>query len=471
MSLVVRNSFVSAALLLFMHSVWSQDEAAAQQSSEAAVIQPTGPQSIDELIESVRSEHAVERERLLEREQRFRQQRDQQQQLLEQVRNERQRAEQLADELRARYEEGENLLADLETELDEKTGDLDEFFAVVGQISIDTLGMVEGSLVSGQFPNRHEPLEALSNNAGIPSIGELRELWYALLDEMSQNGRIVRFEQDIIAENGEAARAEMTRIGAFSAITGERYLRYLPETQRFLALAQQPEQVRRSDLSNFQNGGGDRFMPISVDPSRGAILGMILQSPNINQRVAQGGLIGYIILLLGAIGLALGIYRLLALLWMQRSFRKASQAGQAGHAAGDRSLIAKLRQVAQHSNGDREALATRLDEFISNASNRLHWGLATLAIFAAVSPLLGLLGTVTGMIETFQIITLFGAGDPRLMSGGISQALVTTQLGLAVAIPLLLLHSFLHSRANRMVALLDEESANIYAQYQPDAPT
>lgn len=467
MSLVVRNSFVSAALLLFMHSVWSQDEAAAEQSSEAAVVQPTGPQSIDELIESVRSEHAVERERLLEREQRFRQQRDQQQQLLEQVRNERQRAEQLADELRARYEEGENLLADLETELDEKTGDLDEFFAVVGQISIDTLGMVEDSLVSGQFPNRHEPLEALSNNAGIPSIGELRELWYALLDEMSQNGRIVRFEQDIIAENGEAARAEMTRIGAFSAITGERYLRYLPETQRFLALAQQPEQVRRSDLSNFQNGG-ERFMPISVDPSRGAILGMILQSPNINQRVAQGGLIGYIILLLGAIGLALGIYRLLALLWMQRSFSKANRTESA---AGDSSLLAKLRQVAQQSDGDREALATRLDEFISNASSRLHWGLATLAIFAAVSPLLGLLGTVTGMIETFQIITLFGAGDPRLMSGGISQALVTTQLGLAVAIPLLLLHSFLHSRANRMVALLDEESANIYAQYQPDAPT
>ena len=467
MSLVVRKLILSAALMLFMQSVWSQDQTSEDQTADAAAEQAGGPQSIDELIESVRSEHALERERLLEREARFRQQRNQQQQLLDQVRNERQRAEQLADELRERYEEGENLLADLETELDEKTGDLDEFFAVVGQIAIDTLGMVEGSLVSGQFPNRHEPLESLSNNAGIPSIGELRELWYALLDEMSQNGRIVRFEQDIIAENGEATSAEVTRIGAFSAIAGERYMRYLPETQKFLALAQQPEQVRRSDLANFQNNE-ERFMPISVDPSRGAILGMILQSPNINQRVAQGGLIGYIILLLGAVGLALGIYRLLALLWLQRGIQKASSSETK---AGDQNLIAKLRQVAQQSDGDREALATRLDEFISNSSNRLHWGLATLAIFAAVSPLLGLLGTVTGMIETFQIITLFGAGDPRLMSGGISQALVTTQLGLAVAIPLLLLHSFLHSRANRMVALLDEESANIYAQFQPDAPT
>ncbi|MEM7053424.1 MAG: MotA/TolQ/ExbB proton channel family protein [Pseudomonadota bacterium] len=445
-------------LILASPIAWAQDDTNATPVTE-------GPQTIDELVRNVRNEHALERERLQEREQRFREQRNQQQQLLEQVRNERERAEQLADELRLRFEEGENLLADLETELDEKTGDLDEFFAVVGQISIDALTMVEGSLVSGQFPDRQQPLEELANNAGIPSIQQLRELWYALLDEMSQNGRIVRFNQNIIAENGEASSAEITRIGAFSAIAGDRYLRYLPETQRFLALAQQPEQVSRRDLANFTEGT-EAFQPVSVDPSRGAILGMILQSPNINQRVAQGGLIGYVILILGAIGLVLALYRMAALLLMQRSFTKAAKSKTS---AGENSMIGKLRRLAQQNDGDREALATRLDEFISSASNKLNWGLATLAIFAAVSPLLGLLGTVTGMIETFQIITLFGAGDPRLMSGGISQALVTTQLGLAVAIPLLLLHSFLHSRANRMVALLDEESANIYAQYQPNS--
>ena len=443
-------------LIFALQPVTAQDESSATND---------GPQTMDELIREVRNEHALERERLQEREQRFRQQRDQQQQLLAQIRSERERAEQLADELRLRFEEGENLLADLETELDEKTGDLDEFFAVVGQISIDALTMVEGSLVSGQFSDRTQPLEALVNNAGIPSIQELRELWYALLDEMSQNGRIVSFNQEIIAENGEASSAEITRIGAFSAIAGDRYLRYLPETQRFLALAQQPEQVSRRDLANF-TAATEPFQPVSVDPSRGAILGMIIQSPNINQRVAQGGLIGYVILILGAIGLVLALYRMAALLIMQRSFSKAAKS-EAN--VDEKSMIGRLRALARQNDGDREALATRLDEFISSASNRLNWGLATLAIFAAVSPLLGLLGTVTGMIETFQIITLFGAGDPRLMSGGISQALVTTQLGLAVAIPLLLLHSFLHSRANRMVALLDEESANIYAQYQPNS--
>ncbi len=454
------SRLLALACLLHLQLAVAQDEAA--QSPEPAV---SGPQSIDELIQQVREQRSLEMQNLRAREQRFQQQRDQQQALLEQVRAERIQAEALADQLRLAYEEGENRLADLETELSDKTGDLDDFFAVVSQISIDALSMIEGSLVSGQISDRHQPLNELVDSTGIPSMDQLRSLWLALLEEMSQNGRVVSFEQDIIAGNGEAATTEVTRIGAFSAIASGSYLRYLPETQRFLALAQQPEQVNRRELINFSNAD-ERFMPISVDPSRGAILGMILQSPTIEQRVAQGGLIGYIILLLGAIGLALGLYRLVALLWLQRTFNRGQQS------ASDRAsgMLGKLRSIAATNAGDREVLATRLDEFVSGASNKLHWGLATLAIFAAVSPLLGLLGTVTGMIETFQIITLFGAGDPRLMSGGISQALVTTQLGLAVAIPLLLLHSFLHSRANRMVALLDEESASIYAKYDPGLP-
>ena len=91
----------------------------------------------------------------------------------------------------------------------------------------------------------------------------------------------------------------------------------------------------------------------------------------------------------------------------------------------------------------------------------LNRGLPTVAVLAAVSPLLGLLGTVTGMIETFQSITLFGTGDPKLMSGGISQALITTQLGLAVAIPLVLFHSLLTGRVNRLVEQLGKHSSEL----------
>ena len=113
---------------------------------------------------------------------------------------------------------------------------------------------------------------------------------------------------------------------------------------------------------------------------------------------------------------------------------------------------------------DVETLSLKLDEAILRETPSIERGLITLAILAAVAPMLGLLGTVSGMIETFQSITLFGTGDPKLMSGGISQALVTTELGLAVAIPMLLIHSALSSKSNRLIQILDEESAAIVAR-------
>ncbi|MFP4225112.1 MAG: MotA/TolQ/ExbB proton channel family protein, partial [Desulfobacterales bacterium] len=92
---------------------------------------------------------------------------------------------------------------------------------------------------------------------------------------------------------------------------------------------------------------------------------------------------------------------------------------------------------------------------------RLERFIATLSILAAVAPLLGLLGTVTGMINTFQVITLFGTGDPKLMSGGISEALVTTQLGLAVAIPIMLLHHFLERRVDKILGDIEEKGNKV----------
>ncbi|TNF89735.1 MAG: MotA/TolQ/ExbB proton channel family protein, partial [Gammaproteobacteria bacterium] len=179
----------------------------------------------------------------------------------------------------------------------------------------------------------------------------------------------------------------------------------------------------------------------------------------LEERLAQGGVIGYVIIMLGLIGAALGFERLVQVGIASRRSRQALTHDDAEHPIG------QLRAVAQNPDylRDADALSAKMDEIVTTASQRLNRGLPILAIFAAVSPLLGLLGTVTGMIETFQVITLFGAGDPRLMSGGISQALITTQLGLAVAIPLLLIHSFAQSRANTLITELDEMAADVFA--------
>ena len=175
----------------------------------------------------------------------------------------------------------------------------------------------------------------------------------------------------------------------------------------------------------------------------------------------QGGGIGYLILILGGIGLLLVIQRAIALLFA----RRAVEAQADNDEPGENNALGRLQRIASGINTQNvDVVSLRLDEQLAEESSRLNRGLPTVAVLAAVSPLLGLLGTVTGMIETFQSITLFGTGDPKLMSGGISQALVTTQLGLSVAIPLVLFHSLLVGRANRLVEKLGKYTSDIVTE-------
>ena len=111
-----------------------------------------------------------------------------------------------------------------------------------------------------------------------------------------------------------------------------------------------------------------------------------------------------------------------------------------------------------------EVLELKLGEAILKELPKFNSMLSFLKIISVVAPLLGLLGTVTGMIVTFQAITLYGAGDPKLMAGGISTALVTTVLGLVVAIPTVFLHTLVQSRAKRLTQILQEESAGMLSE-------
>lgn len=429
-------------------------------AEEAAAAEVVEAMTLTDLLEAVRDGTAARRAELEAREQRFLDARDERAALLEEARRRRARTEQEADRLRAAYEAGEDELAALETALDEQSGDLREVFSVVHQVSADMLPVVQNSMVSAQIAGRGEALERLASTDTIPSSADLRTLWTLLLEEMSESGRVARFETPIISPAGDEAVRTVTRIGTFSALADGDYLRYLPESGRLLALARQPVRVDRDAALAFE-AAETPLVSVAVDPSRGAILSLIVQTPELQERIEQGGLIGYFILGLGAVGVLLGLERLLVISLAAR--RDSSVL--AGGAADGRHAIGALRRAAADPDllRDAEAMSAKMDEVITVATQYLNRGLPTLALFAAVSPLLGLLGTVTGMIETFQVITLFGAGDPRLMSGGISQALITTQLGLAVAIPLLLVHSFLQGRANTLSVRLDEIAADLFA--------
>ena len=454
------RALLPAALLAFLAALAAPGHAAGEAPSDDGTAPPA---SLAELLDRVRNSAQLEARRAREREARFLAARERQEALLEEVRSARIAADREADRLQDEYEAGEERLADLETALAEQSGDLEELFSIVRQAATDVRTLVGDSLVSAERPDRLAVIDELAAPESVPDADDLRGFWLLLLDEMEGSGRVARFEAPVIGEGGEENIETVTRIGTFTAVSDGRYLRFLPETGRLLALAQGPETTTPAETRAFENAA-EPILPVAVDPSRGSILALMVQSPGLEDRVRQGGIIGFIILGIGAIGLVIAAERGVRLSWT-RHVLDTALAGKGEHR--DLSALeaaARDPDLAHNPDG----LAARFDEVITAASRRLHRGISTLSIFAAVSPLLGLLGTVTGMIETFQVITLFGAGDPRLMSGGISQALVTTQLGLCVAIPLLLLHSFVQGRANIIVGILDERSARLFARTHPD---
>lgn len=445
--------FLSALCMsaLCLPAAAGAEEAADDQASEGAL-------TLGELVQQVREGTSERRQALAERERRFVEARDDRAAMLREIASQRREQEALADELRRRFEAGEQELADLETLLDDRSGDLKDVFTAVSQVAADARASLQNSMVSAEVGDRSELLSRLASAETLPSAADLRSLWLTLLDEMHESGRVSRFEAPVIAASGEEVARQVTRVGTFTALAEGEYLRYLPDSGRLLALARQPTGTSRSDALAFE-AEEESLAVVALDPSRGAILSLVVQTPALDERLAQGGVIGYLIILLGLIGAALGLERLVQVGITSQRSRKALANNDEEHPIG------QLRAVAQNPDylKDADALSAKMDEIVTTAAQRLNRGLPILAVFAAVSPLLGLLGTVTGMIETFQVITLFGAGDPRLMSGGISQALITTQLGLAVAIPLLLIHSFAQSRANTLITELDELAADVFA--------
>jgi biopolymer transport protein ExbB len=279
-----------------------------------------------------------------------------------------------------------------------------------------------------------------------------------LLEEINQAGKVVRFEAPVITTKGEEVTSTVTRSGVFTATSQGRFLRYLPESGKLVELARQPA-LRYREMASGLEQAGQGLHAMAVDPTKGSILGLLVRSPDLLERIHQGGYIGYLILLLGAAGLLIVVYRYLWLGLVDRRMKRQRNSDAPGMDNPLGRLMATAAEVAQASA---EVLTMRFEETINTEARRLNFGLTTLTVFAAVAPLLGLLGTVTGMIETFQSISLFGTGDPKLMSGGISQAMITTQLGLVVAIPLLLMHSFLHGKANNIVALLEQQGARMF---------
>ncbi len=443
------NIIIAVALTTFSSSAFAQNAPEAK--------------NLDQLLELVKQGAYKANQENIRREQEFIKQKSKRKSLLAGARNTQKQEERRSDRLEAEFKANDIKIGKLEEELSHELGALKELFGVLQQVSGDTKAVFHDSIISAQFPGREKYLDDLiakASSSELPTIDEIARLWFEVQREMTESGKIVRFDADVQYPNGEITQREVVRVGTFNLISDGKYLEWRTKYQNISELPRQPKPRFLETAANLQNATSG-YTAFALDVSRGAILGLLIQDPSIIERIDQGGIIGYIIIYgLGPLSLLLIIISGLSLV-VQRGKVKAQIRSDV---INRNNPLGRVLSVYEDNKAvDVETLELKLDEAILKEIPALERFLTLIKVIAAIAPLMGLLGTVTGMINTFQSMTLFGTGDPKLMAGGISQALVTTVLGIVVALPTLFLHSIVAGWSKSIIHTLEEQSAGIVA--------
>ena len=432
---------------------------AAQAQEDAA--------TMDELLRQIEQGQARDSQEAREREARFAQARSEQQNLVNQARAERTRQERESARLEALFNDNQEQIVLARAELDQRLGALKELFGVLQTVSGDAQGRFNTSLTNIQYPDREDFLVQLGNKmAGansLASIEEIERLWFELQREVTESGKIVKFPLEITRADGEVMTTDVVRVGVFNIVFEDGYLRFSGGDSQVAELQRQPEQSRfTNSTADMVNSTPDDVVTFGLDGTRGGILALLVESPTIQDRINQGGIVGYCIIGLGIIGLLIALVRAFGL---SNAGRKVRAQLKSDTASTDNPLGRVLAAYEANQNADTETIELKLSEAALKEMPDLTKGLLFIKVISVVAPLMGLLGTVTGMIKTFQVITLYGAGDPKMMAGGISQALMTTVLGLVVAIPMVLIHTLVSGQSRKIVNILQSQSAGIVATH------
>jgi biopolymer transport protein ExbB len=463
----------AVAISFSMAILWAAPAVLAQAAAEEAAPEPAQaaaapakalsappqPKSLDELLEMVRHGFEAEREENRKREEEFQRNKQDQERLLSEALATLAREEATSQSLEERYNTNEPAIGEAEARLADRLGELGELFGVVRQVATDLGGQTWDSLTSSQLAGRRDLLDRLGRSKELPSTEDLEKLWYELQREITEQGRVVSYQATILTIEGSPAQRDVIRAGPFSAISDGKYLLWEPSDQQLRELNRQPPSRYLDTVAAFERAPSG-YAKLAVDPSRGGLLNALIDTPSPKERIQQGGYVGYVIISLGILALLVGLWR-----WavIGVTSRKVAAQRKSDRADSGNPLGRVLSVYEENRDADTETLELKLDEVVLRESSKLESFLWLVKTVSVVAPLLGLLGTVTGMIQTFQAITLFGAGDPKMMAGGISEALVTTMLGLTTAIPLVLLSDTLANSTRRVNDILDEQSAGLIA--------
>ncbi len=430
----------------------------AQAADEAKI------RSLDELMELVRQGRIDQAKENREREQQFLANRNQQQTLLDQAIKQRKSLEKTSAELEDLYARQKETLDDLNRRLEARMGSLKELVGHLQTGTAEASAQLQRSITSIEHPERRQQLEKITDrlnlHRALPRIEDLEQIWYLQQREMVDSGRVKHSALPVVNLNGDLTQADVVRIGSFNLVSGSHYLQYIPETGKTVELPKQPPRYMLGNVADFTKSH-EGMLPIAIDPTRGTLLNLLLETPSFQERIEQGGFIGYVIIAIGALGILLALERIIVLIMQTR---KVSDQIRHSKASGDNPLGRILLTYEANKHLGLDALELKLGEAILRERTPLERHLTLIKIISVIAPLLGLLGTVTGMINTFQTITLFGTGDPKLMAGGISQALITTVLGLVVAIPVVFFHTLANTRSRAILAVLEEQSTGLVAE-------
>ena len=452
------SKFLLAIVLSFNVILFAQD------TEEEAVEVST----VEELLMLVKEGKTQEQSANTKREAKFMAEKNNQASILAAEKRELARQEKIADQLEAEYKKNEEILRVKEEAYQKELGSLVELFGHLQSSAGEAAVQFSGSLTSAQYGLErvsflNDLTAKMSETTELPTIREIEGLWYELQREMAASGQVVSFDSTVIDVDGESTTCNVTRVGLFNAVCDGKYLEYVSSGE-YAFLPRQPAGRYTKTAKNIGNASAGEEVRFGVDPTGptgGSLLANLIQTPSLAERAQQGREVGYAIITVGLIGIGIAFWKLWSLFVLGKAVR-----AQAGSKVLDvRNPLGRVLKVGEENfKKDIDTLELKLAEAIMSERPSIERGIGAVRIISVVAPLAGLLGTVTGMIVTFQMITLYGTGDPKLMAGGISQALVTTVLGLLVAIPTTLLHSFTASSAKGIISVLEEQSTGILAE-------
>ena len=426
--------------------------------------QASAVQSLGDLLDQTRNSRAEKDKQNAAREKEFLANKDQQASVLAEAKRKRDAAEARSKQLSTSFDANELKLAELEDRLTQRSGNLGELFGVVRTVAGDGSAIMFNSLLSAQYPGRDAFFADLGKSKELPSIDKLERLWFEIQREMTESGQVVRFPVQIIDADGKPRDAEVVRIGSFISMSDGQYLNYLPSVGKLAVLPRQPG----GELLAFAKEVGEAesgHVRAAVDPSRGVLLGMIVQRPGVIERIQKGESVGYVIITVGLIGFALAIWQ--AIYLIQTRMAVTRQLARLDRLSNDNPLgrvLASVKTDPSNIETDAEVVELRVSEAVLREVPKLERFQPFLRLAVAAGPLLGLVGTVIGMIITFQSITESGSSDPRLMANGIGQAMIATVLGLGIAVPLLFMNAGLATLSRGVVQILDEQSTGLLAE-------